>query len=169
MYKPRVKATQRECVECGKLFFPSQDTNIYCSEKCRNEHNKRAEKEKKRKMWEENPTYCVFCGGVVPFGRRKYCSKECIEAMKQATYKTGDVKRKTKRKKKEKAPGIEVFAKEVGMSYGQYRARNGIPPEDIEEKYNAPERKPIAGWGSDPVQVHVPPKGGPARIKRPIK
>lgn len=89
--------------------------------------------------------------------------------MKQATYKTGDEKRKTKRKKKEKAPGIEVLAKKLGMSYGQYRATGGKKPEDIAEKYKAPERKQLAGWGSDPVQVHVPPKGGPARIKRPIK
>lgn len=63
MYKPRVKATQRECVECGKLFFPSQDTNIYCSETCRNKHNKRAEKEKSEKCGKKTQhTVCFVVG-----------------------------------------------------------------------------------------------------------
>ena len=63
----------------------------------------------------------------------------------------------------------QAEAKELGISYGQYRANGGKKPEDIADKYNAPVYEPEKWLGDKPIQVHQIPPGGPARIKKRVK
>ena len=79
-----------------------------------------------------------------------------------------DPGKKKIRKRYKKEPGIEGKAKELGMTYGQYRANKGVKPVDVEEKFDAPAYEPEKWLGNDSIQVHQLPPGGPARIKRRV-
>lgn len=167
-YKPK-KEYKGTCPECGKVFRTTIKSKTFCSDDCRKAYTKRRSKEEAYQKWEANPVYCVCCGKLVPFGRKKYCSEECQLEMKRSTRSAGDEAGEKKiRKRQKKQPGIEGKAKELGMSYGQYRANRGIKPVDIEEKFDAPAYEPEKWLGDDQIQVHQQPPGGPARIKRRV-
>lgn len=57
------------CKKCGELFTAKRGNGCYCSKRCKNKtHRKR-------------PSFiCLHCGGTVPNGHRKYCSKFCEDA-----------------------------------------------------------------------------------------
>lgn len=162
--------TQRVCKYCGKTFFPAMDANVYCSVECCTAYNKQRQKERLRAKWEANPRYCDLCGGVIPYGRKRFCSKECqLEMKRRMAVQKKAVGEKRPRKAPQKEPGVEAEAKELGISYGQYRATGGKKPEDIADKYNAPVYEPEKWLGDKPIQVHQIPPGGPARIKKRVK
>ena len=168
-YKPK-KEYKGTCPECGKVFCTTIKSKTFCSDDCRKTYTKQHSKEKALRKWKENPVYCGCCGELVPFGRKKYCSDECQLEMKrrEARVTGSETGEKKIRKRQKKEPGIEGKAKELGMSYGQYRANRGIKPVDIEEKFNAPAYEPEKWLGDDQIKVHQPPPGGPARIKRHV-
>lgn len=167
MQKVKQGYGERPCWECGKTFYARAANKVFCSEACQREYNKRRSLEKRRREWEENPRYCPCCGEKVPFGRQKYCSKECMKAFKHKLYGNGDHAKAMKHRQKE--PGIEARAKAMGMSYGQYRATGGKKPEDIAEKYKAPAYSE-GGWlGNKTVDVDQQPPGGPVKIRVRVK
>ena len=61
-----------KCKICNKEFIKKVGNQIYCSKDCQNE----AIKIKRRKN--TNKT-CILCGGKMPKGKIKYCSKRCYE------------------------------------------------------------------------------------------
>ena len=169
-YTPKVKAIQRECVECGKKFFPGSEFNIYCTVKCRTKANRRKEREEAIKKWNDNPRYCDCCGKIVPFGRRTYCSDDCQIEMKKKMA-SQRITKKTYKRRESKPPGIETLARDLGMSYGQYRATGGKKPEDIAAKYDAPVYEDEKWIGNKTVVIGQEPQGAApvARIKRHVK
>lgn len=159
---------ERPCWECGKVFYAKAANKVFCSVTCQREYQKRRNLEKRRREWEENPVYCECCGELVPFGRKKYCSVECQREMKRKLSASYTGEKKIQKKETKKEPGIEGKAKELGMTYGQYKANRGIKPVDIAEKFEAPVYEPEKWLGDKPIQVHQQPPGGQARIKRHV-
>lgn len=168
MRKAKQGYGERPCWECGKTFYAKAANKVFCSEICQREYHKRRNLEKRRREWEENPRFCPCCGEVVPFGRRIYCSVQCQREMKRKESAQIESEKKAKQIKK-KEPVIEARAKELGMSYGQYRATGGVKPEDTAEKYSAPAYS-AGGWlGSKTVQIGQTPPGGSVKIKPGVK
>lgn len=170
-FKPRARAGERACAECGKIFYANMATKKFCSIPCQRANVKRREKEERRRRSAENPRYCPCCGEVVPYGQRIYCSKACQREMKRKESVQLESEKVAKRIKKME-PGIEARAKELGMTYGQYRAIEDKDPayiKNIAEKYYTTAYS-AGGWlGSKTVEIGQLPPGGPAKIKAHVK
>ena len=67
-----------------------------------------------RIKWEANPRYCDLCGGVIPYGRKRFCSKECqLEMKRRMAVQNKEMGEKRPKKAPQKKPGIESKAKEL--------------------------------------------------------
>ena len=86
---------QKECVECGEMFWPTIPTQLICSDECRAARNERKRKEKIQAEKEKNPRpaleprECAECGKLfVPdCEARIICSDECFASRRKRKMK----------------------------------------------------------------------------------
>lgn len=110
MGKRRVKI----CKQCGKEFLASSNRQMFCSYECR---------------IESYPTViCPVCGNEFKPHRdaQTYCSKACCD--KKAAERKREFRANRKRSKgnAQAIAEIERIARENGMSYGEWTAREYI-------------------------------------------
>jgi len=84
---PAVDVVVRECVECGASYEPVQNTQKFCSRKCKTaSYNKRMCKRLREETLAEkvaNPRYCLVCDALIPPTanlKRQFCSRKCTDA-----------------------------------------------------------------------------------------
>ena len=76
------------CSRCGKLFTPTEKATRYCSKECKYqailENNRASAKrngykqtETYKRMKNNDPKYCKWCGKPFFAAQSKYCSEEC--------------------------------------------------------------------------------------------
>lgn len=72
--------SDKNCINCNKLFKPKQPNNTYCSTNCRTEYHKEQRLKIRQPDFERN---CAWCNNlmVLPPTRKsqKFCSEECKE------------------------------------------------------------------------------------------
>lgn len=134
------------CKICGKPFIPVVPTQKMCSNECRTENNRKknklAKQKKAREKREERAKLvytCIVCGKKFhPVATTSTCcSQECKKKNKRIkdrelarSYREAEKRYlpKSKPRKKQKVEDITSIqrkAQKLGMSYGQYVARNG--------------------------------------------
>lgn len=63
--KPR---EERFCLYCGKSMGECYPQKVYCDQSCSAKYRRRMSSGRK---------YCIECGGLLPFGKQKYCNSRC--------------------------------------------------------------------------------------------
>lgn len=130
---------EKVCTECGKTFITITAVQVTCSPECSaSRHRKHNEKYKKARAVIKQKS-CVICGEKFETTRslKLTCSKECSDVYhrKQAKAwhknKTGKAsanpKTKTKQSTKHNRETLAEEARkarELGVSYGMYKAMN---------------------------------------------
>lgn len=123
-------AVGRDCVVCGKRFYPSHRGHKTCSDECR------AAWESMRRGFAKplgSIAKCEECGKeyVVQTSNAKYCSMECRKRAnhRQAAKEYKEIHAVQKKKKRVEVPKVLSLqqavreAMKLGLSYGQYVAR----------------------------------------------
>lgn len=138
------KEIERICAHCGKTFTTTQGARICCSLECGEARNREFAKlryERKPKKYFKN---CSICGNAFETTQPRacLCSSECKREYQRIKQKEYAKRRKAERvrevrevredrRKKPKAPKVsnanliaedDRRAKELGMSYGMYKA-----------------------------------------------
>lgn len=125
--KAMIWALGRECVVCGKRFYPEFRQTKTCSDECKRLHNLEMAGAKKH-LGEMIP--CAECGKL--FASRthnsKFCSAACCKKRNKREYRetfvaARQMQRNTPRKLPVTLGEIVREAAKSGLTYGQYVAR----------------------------------------------
>lgn len=129
----------RICKECGKKFTTEVPNKEFHSEECYDVYRRRYMKEYNRKKSEEKKKeygICIICGETFEKKTKaqKTCSEVCREEKHNRDAKVRNERRKERRKetrakeRKRKKKGLSGLAednkkaREMGLSYGYYKA-----------------------------------------------
>lgn len=116
----------RLCKNCGGVIPDSREDDFCCRE-CREEHDKRARKEKKRNEKKEQnppapPNYCRNCGKEIP-RKNKYCSETCKYLFNQEKLKEGQRERRRLKAMERPANLCKQCGKEITSGRRSYCSR----------------------------------------------
>ena len=117
----------RECVTCGNNFETKTKVHITCSEQCRIVYRRKKKKEKRKGKMQVKK--CETCGKTfeTTMTRKKTCSEECSRELHKIRCRNYSPTKKNERKKEDNAKLISDDARkarELGVSYGMYKAMN---------------------------------------------
>ena len=148
--EPEIKT----CPVCGKQFIPKISRNqVYCSQTCCN--NVLVKKT------------CQICGEE--FESKRSSSRKCCPGCSKVmahTRKDGHPLTVADRMKRAKAKKKMEKIKASDMTYGQYMAHNGMPPQEPAELNGT--LRPTEAWMEGTGQIRIGREGPPPKawIKR---
>lgn len=124
------------CIECGKIFIPRTSVQSICSPECSKNRRRKQNKKYNEAKATTKHRICVVCGKEFETNHatKLTCSRECSDINHKEWYKNNKKKgnnvKPRKSIKQNVTPKISELAedarkaKELGMSYGMYKALN---------------------------------------------